>query len=138
MSAQTLTIRVLSDLHVEFTGYQPAILPSVGEDLVVLAGDIGVGVHGLRWAQRAFADRQVIYVLGNHEYYDHSFTDLLNQARAVSDVNVQLGLRNLIRSEKRGHNIKTSRFTFGLKALRTSSRIREVLCRGVFRMRHWV
>ncbi len=76
-----MKIRVLSDLHMEFTGYQPAYLESVGEDLVVLAGDIGMGVDGIEWAQTAFAGRPVVYVLGNHEFYGHDWEDLLVQAR---------------------------------------------------------
>ncbi len=64
-----MKIRYLSDLHVEFTGYMPSWIPPIGEDMVVLAGDIGVGVKGIEWAQQAFRDRTVLYVLGNHEFY---------------------------------------------------------------------
>lgn len=55
-----MKIRVLSDLHLEFTGYLPNELPLVGEDLVVLAGDIGAGVEGIRWAQHAIRGRPVV------------------------------------------------------------------------------
>lgn len=40
-----IRIRYLSDLHLEIHGY-PTTLPSVGEDLVVLAGDIATGRNG--------------------------------------------------------------------------------------------
>jgi hypothetical protein len=79
-----LKVRVLSDLHMEFTNYQPAHLESIGEDLVVLAGDIGVGIKGIEWAKTAFAGRRVVYVLGNHEFYNHDWDDLLLQARKAA------------------------------------------------------
>lgn len=77
-----MKIRVLSDLHLEFTRYLPAELPSCGEDLVALAGDIGVGVRGIHWARRAIPDRPIIYVAGNHEFYGQDWDRLLLQARA--------------------------------------------------------
>jgi hypothetical protein len=86
-----MKIRVLSDLHLEFTRYEPKSLPSVGEDLVVLAGDIGVGTRGVEWAKAAFPDRPVVYVLGNHEFYGEDWTRLIVKARAaVSGSNVHL------------------------------------------------
>ena len=75
-------IRYLSDLHLEYSGYQPDHLPSLGEDLVVLAGDIGSGIEGIRWAKEAFRDRKVVYVLGNHEFFGYDFVDLVDHARS--------------------------------------------------------
>jgi len=79
-----MRIRVLSDLHMEFTQYLPAYFAPVGEDLVVLAGDIGVGIDGIEWAKAAFAGRRVVYVMGNHEFYKHDWNDLLVQARKAA------------------------------------------------------
>ena len=79
-----MKIRVLSDLHMEFTRYKPAHLESVGEDLVVLAGDVGIGTEGIEWAKAAFAGRRVIYVLGNHEFYEHDWNNLLVNARKAA------------------------------------------------------
>ena len=79
-----MKIRVLSDLHLEFTDYIPADLPSSGEDLVILAGDIGIGTKGIEWAKAAIPDRQVIYVLGNHEFYKHDWDRLLVDAHAAA------------------------------------------------------
>jgi len=76
-----MKLRVLSDLHLEFTGYAPQQLRPAGEDVVVLAGDIGLGVDGIRWAQHAFGDRPVLYVLGNHEFYGFDFDRLVEDAR---------------------------------------------------------
>ncbi|MGQ0619853.1 MAG: metallophosphoesterase [Panacagrimonas sp.] len=86
-----MKIRYLSDLHLEFTDYQPEVIPSIGEDLVVLAGDIGVGTQGIRWAVKAIPDRPVIYVLGNHEFYGHDFDELIIEAKACAQgTNVHL------------------------------------------------
>lgn len=50
-------------------------------DVTVLAGDIGVGLQGLRWALTAFS-RPVVYVLGNHELYSQRpLVKLLDKAR---------------------------------------------------------
>lgn len=67
-----MKVRVLSDLHLEFTQYQPDTLPSFGEDLVVLAGDIGEAERSIEWARRVIPDRPVVYVLGNHEFYHYA------------------------------------------------------------------
>jgi len=75
-----MRIRYLSDLHLEF-GEVPEALPSIGEDVLVLAGDIHTGLEGLRWVRNVGRDRPVIYVMGNHEYYGHNYDDLLDRAR---------------------------------------------------------
>jgi len=61
-----LNIYLLSDLHLECAFFMPPINTA---DVVVLAGDIGVGTQGLAWAKDVF-DVPVIYVCGNHEYHD--------------------------------------------------------------------
>ena len=60
-----MKIRQLSDLHLE-TG--PFTWEDQGEDVVVLAGDIGVGVAGIEWAKTI--TKPVVYVAGNHENWD--------------------------------------------------------------------
>jgi hypothetical protein len=84
-----MRIRYMSDLHMEMRSSYPVTITSIGEDVVVLAGDIGVGCWGIEWAKLAFWGRPVIYVLGNHEYYRYSFRFLPEKARhaaAVSNV----------------------------------------------------
>lgn len=75
-----MRIRIYSDLHLEFGVRVPADLHWNKVDLVVLAGDIHMGVEGIRWAQTVFSDQPVAYVLGNHEFYDHDFDQLIEQA----------------------------------------------------------
>jgi len=59
-----MKLHILNDLHIELEDFAP---PATDADVVILAGDIGVGVEGLRWAEDRFPDRRVIYVPGNHD-----------------------------------------------------------------------
>ncbi|MCC7485134.1 MAG: metallophosphoesterase family protein [Burkholderiales bacterium] len=61
-----MRIQFLSDVHLEFAPCAPA---ATGADLVVLAGDIHNGAAGIEWARERFAS-PVLYVAGNHEYYE--------------------------------------------------------------------
>ncbi|KVN29262.1 metallophosphoesterase [Burkholderia pyrrocinia] len=84
-----MKVRVLSDLHLE--GNLPDVIPHAQADLVVLAGDIHNHAEGLRWAAETFdPDVPVIYVPGNHEYYDGEFGALeaamRDAARALDNV----------------------------------------------------
>ena len=63
------TIQILSDLHIESQSWQP--VPTAA-DVVVLAGDIHCGGQTVGWVKRAFPDRPVVLVLGNHDYWDHT------------------------------------------------------------------
>jgi predicted phosphodiesterase len=65
-------IRVLSDLHLECD--EPETIAHADADLVILAGDIHNHAEGIRWAAETFdTDIPVVYVPGNHEYYDGEF-----------------------------------------------------------------
>ena len=66
-----MTLHILNDLHIEFEDFDP---PATDAEVVILAGDIGVGVEGLRWAEERFPDRPMIYVPGNHEFYHHDLS----------------------------------------------------------------
>jgi predicted phosphohydrolase len=39
-------------------------------DVIILAGDIGEWLNGLEWARNRFKHQEIVYVAGNHEYYD--------------------------------------------------------------------
>jgi len=75
-----MKLHILNDLHIEFEDFVP---PATDADVVVLAGDVGVGVEGLRWAEDRFPDRPVIYVPGNHEFYHHDIA-LIDELKARS------------------------------------------------------
>ncbi|WP_269507482.1 metallophosphoesterase [Burkholderia sp. IMCC1007] len=84
-----MKIRVLSDLHLELN--QPDTIPHADADLVVLAGDIHNHAEGLRWAAETFDPAvPVVYVPGNHEYYDGEFgaleTAMRDAAHTIDNV----------------------------------------------------
>lgn len=64
-----MRLHILSDLHLEFAPFVP---PATEADMVLLAGDIDLGIKGITWAKRTWPDRPVIYIAGNHEYYRHT------------------------------------------------------------------
>jgi hypothetical protein len=74
-------LHIVNELPIEFEDFDPLASDA---DVVILAGDIGVGLEGLRWAEEPFPDRSVIYEPGNHEFYRHdlSLTDELTSAGA--------------------------------------------------------
>ena len=86
-------LRIMSDLHLEFG---PIDLEPIGEDVLVLAGDVGVLTDGAVWA-RDYARRTdvpVVMIAGNHEFYrrpgkrgygEHTIGSTLNALRAVAD-----------------------------------------------------
>jgi Icc-related predicted phosphoesterase len=81
-----MKLHILNDLHIEFGAFVP---PAVGADAIVLAGDIGVGDEGLRWAATRFPEVPVIYVPGNHEFYHHDI-DLIDELRQAAPPNIHV------------------------------------------------
>lgn len=78
-----MKIRLLSDLHHEhFDGRRQ--LPELEADVVVLAGDIHSHLEGLHWARETFADSEIVYVAGNHEFYSSEMTDLTQAMRNIA------------------------------------------------------
>jgi predicted phosphodiesterase len=78
---------VLSDLHLEFTrnaDFLPDPDAVAAADLIVLAGDIHSGTLGIDWAGRHFPHRAVVYIAGNHEYYDHELIGTTDALRAAA------------------------------------------------------
>lgn len=82
-----MKLLVLSDLHLNFG--KLALLHKdrridSGVDTVVLAGDIAEGVDGIRWARETFITKEIVYVAGNHEFYDHNVDFLTDRLREVA------------------------------------------------------
>ena len=77
-----MRIHVLSDLHQEFGEVD---VPSVNCDCVVLAGDVSIKGHGLKWIRRRFPDVPVIYICGNHEYYGGKLPRLTERLREAAE-----------------------------------------------------
>ncbi len=87
-----MKIRIGSDYHLEFG---PLELSPIGEDVMVLAGDIGVFLDGAAWA-RDYARRYdvpVVMIAGNHEFYRNRRQDT-HTVRSTID-----GLRIIANSE---------------------------------------
>jgi predicted phosphodiesterase len=76
-----MRLQILSDLHLEFA---PFVLPGVAADVLVLAGDIGVGVAGMEWVLEACREGPVIYVLGNHEFYQHTIPGITRELKEMA------------------------------------------------------
>ncbi len=71
------TIRVISDVHNEFGVLDLPVLDTDKDSVLVLAGDIGLAGYSKTFSpfveemSKRFTD--VIYIMGNHEYYKSSF-----------------------------------------------------------------
>ena len=78
-----MKIYLLSDIHLEFGKFRPNV-PSE-TDVIVLAGDIGVGRQGIAWADQQFSDFgiPILYVPGNHEYWGRRFDEHMEDMRDV-------------------------------------------------------
>ena len=99
-----IRVALLSDLHLDIRQRQllrdgadaagcAAAMARLGEDarqtaadadLVVVAGDIDVGIAGVTWAAATFRAVPVVYVAGNHEFYRHEHGNLIKQLRATA------------------------------------------------------
>jgi len=104
-----MRIAYMSDLHLEFeppvstmagwdgltraraalSGHPqrgPLVKGVIGSDLVVLAGDVDVGLGGMAYAEQLadYVDCPVIYVAGNHEYYGHDIDHLRADLRRAA------------------------------------------------------
>ena len=73
------TIQYFSDIHLEFG---PMDLPPTDADILVAAGDIGVGLEGLEWLRTA--GKPVIYIAGNHEFYCGDMPELRARLRSAA------------------------------------------------------
>ena len=85
-----MKLYILSDLHLELGDFE---VPSIAPDVVVIAGDLHVGVRGLRWAAERLPDVPILYVLGNHEYYRETmprFVDEMRTAAAAVDDRIEV------------------------------------------------
>jgi len=83
-----MKIALFSDLHLEFMHkglWQP---PALSADVVILAGDISINTRGIEWARRTFPDSRIIYVAGNHEFYNGSLQDLSQMREAAGRANI--------------------------------------------------
>ena len=81
-----MKLRILSDLHNEFSKFAP---PKIETDVVVLAGDLHNGVMSAKFILDNFKDKPVVFVAGNHEYYSNAWPKLRDKlAKKFEGTNV--------------------------------------------------
>lgn len=88
-----------SDFHVEVSGQKPITLDQE-VDVLILAGDIGSGIDGLRFALAELKSKckHLIYVLGNHEHYTYLYESVVkaNKELAATVPNVHVLERDTV------------------------------------------
>lgn len=77
-----MKLLVLSDLHLEFSLLPP---PAVKVDVIILAGDIGKKDQGIYWARATWPNTEIIYVAGNHEFYEEERNAVIESLRTAAD-----------------------------------------------------
>lgn len=83
-----MKLHILSDLHIEVSSFE---VPATDADVVVLAGDIDIGDDGIHWARKAFPDKPIVYLCGNHEFYHSNRAETMAQIRiAAQECDVHL------------------------------------------------
>ena len=71
-----MRINYFSDIHLEFG---PLDAPKVNADIIIAAGDIGIYKQGIHWLNAL--KKPVIYVAGNHEFYNHEIKETIRDFR---------------------------------------------------------
>lgn len=79
-----MKIQLCSDLHLEMR--REFKLESTDSNVIVLAGDIALGISGIEFAieQNKTHEKPIIYVAGNHEFYGYEYTRLLEEMRGLA------------------------------------------------------
>jgi len=90
-----MKIGIVSDLHTEFWhdnefrvlgGKVQEGLPEA--DIILMPGDMGIGIHSVAAARRLFPDKPVYMIAGNHEFYYFDYETVLLHLQAAADDNV--------------------------------------------------
>jgi len=72
-------LRIMSDLHLEFGQLTVPVLPNEDEQILVLAGDVHTGTDASGFIDEMLLRfKDVIYVLGNHEFYHGHMGEVRN------------------------------------------------------------
>lgn len=79
-----MKLLVLSDLHLENGYFEPQEDAVEKADVIVLAGDIHPAPNGIEWARQTFGDKPIVYVAGNHEYFECEWDAGLRLMRATA------------------------------------------------------
>jgi predicted phosphodiesterase len=117
-----MKLQVLSDLHLEMM--DPSYswrIPQTLAEVVILAGDVGVGIRGVQWAidEMERLGKTAIYVPGNHEYYGERLTVLERMRRTTRGSRVHvLDMEEVVIGDERflGATLWTDYLLFGRAA----------------------
>lgn len=79
-----MKLRLMSDLHLNFSTFEVPPGENDSETVLILAGDVCEVAHGKQQYVEFFKDvtdrfKLVLYVFGNHEYYDTSYIRAYDQ-----------------------------------------------------------
>lgn len=75
-----MKIRLMSDLHLEFANFRIPQMEDDKDTVLVLAGDINIGLQAKNWITH-YADRfyAIVYVMGNHEFYNNDIVKVIDR-----------------------------------------------------------
>lgn len=97
-----LSFRLLSDLHQEFSNFTLPLLETDKDDVLVLAGDIGVVNNKETFAVvKSWIPRfkHTIMILGNHEFYHSSLIRALTKQKEIFQTEIDSGKLSLVNNE---------------------------------------
>jgi hypothetical protein len=79
-----MRLLIYSDLHLESHSFTPPPAALKQADVVILAGDIKEG-GGLASARKMFPGKEIVYVAGNHDFYDAHWGRALARMRSQAE-----------------------------------------------------
>ena len=105
-----MKVTLASDVHFEFHKNEPNWLPKIAKncDLIILAGDIEVGVAAIDSVLRiadAHPQSQLIFVAGNHEFYRQNIEKQLEHYRQAFSKNTRVHFLENNHIEINGYHI---------------------------------
>lgn len=80
-----MKLQIISDLHLEMDN--AVELEQTDADVILLAGDIAIGVDGMQWAgaQAQRLGKPIVYVAGNHEFFEGDRAVVVQQLRECAE-----------------------------------------------------
>ena len=80
-----MKIQYISDLHLEFIDNKDVFIHVQDSDVLVIAGDLGVGESIFDYLIQLSKERHVIFVYGNHEFYNKKPINKLKEKGLLID-----------------------------------------------------
>ena len=80
-----MRLQIISDLHLEFGEYH---LPELDREFLIIAGDLHLGNRGKSFLLQASRKSRVLYILGNHEFYNHEYHQVVKGWQHLNNPNI--------------------------------------------------